>query len=78
MFRAFPKKKGRTFKYKGYTERLWRRLYKAERYYHRNRKKSVARVLVNQMKYADEDELEILEAKMLSAESPKNFVGYLD
>lgn len=76
MFRAFPKKEGRTFKYKGYTERLWRRLYKTERYYRRNLKKSIARMLVNQMKYAGD--LEELEARLFECESTKQKHGFLD
>lgn len=78
MYRKYPKKEGRTFKYHGYTDRIFRLWFKKERYLKRNERKGNARILVHQMKYVDEEQLEILEAKLLSLESPKNFIGYLD
>ena len=79
MFRTYLKKEGRTFKYHGYTDRMFRRLYKSIRFEDANSGKSTAKVLVRQMANAiDEESIEKLEAKMLSRIGPKQFVGYLD
>lgn len=79
MYRKYPKKEGRTFKYKGYTERLFKRLYISERYIRRNNKKSIARALVRQLIFVeDEETLEKLETKIFESESAKQVFGYLE
>ena len=79
MYRTYPKKHGRTFKYHLWTSRSARRWYKASRFEKANSKKSIARVLVHQMaNAADEIEFEKLEAKMLSVISPCIDTGYYD
>lgn len=79
MYRAYPKKRGRTFKYHSYTSRGERRWYKASRYEKANRKKSTAKVLVRFMAQAiDEVDLEKWEAKMLSIISAYTDVGWYD
>jgi len=76
MYRKYPKKEGKTFKYKSYSKRLFKRLGKVERYICRDNKKSIARMLVHQMKYADD--LEELETRLIECESTKQKYGFLD
>lgn len=79
MYRAYPKKHSRTFKYHRWTLRSEIRWYKSSRFEKANGKKSTARALVRQMvKAFDEIELENLEAEMLSAISPCTRTGYYD
>ena len=79
MYRTYPKKHGRTFKYHNYTERSARRWYYTARYIKANSKKSFAKVMVRFMAQAvDEVELEKWEAKMLSAISTHTDVGWYD
>lgn len=79
MYRAYPKKHSRTFKYHRWTRRSEIKWYKSSRFEKANGKKSTARVLVRQMTEAlDEVELEELEAEMLSVISPYTCIGYYD
>jgi len=79
MYRSYPKKHGRSFKYHSYDSKTVKRWYKSSRFEKANSKKSTARVLVHQMVNAsDEEELEKLEAKMLSVISPCTDTGYYD
>lgn len=79
MYRVYPKKHGRTFKYHRWTRRSEIKWYKSSRFEKVNGKKSTARALVRQMvKAFDEIELENLEAEMLSVISPCTRTGYYD
>ncbi len=79
MYRAYPKKHGRTFKYHRWSLESKIRWYKSSRFEKANGRKSTARVLVHQMmKVFDEVELEELEAEMLSVISPCTDTGYYD
>lgn len=60
-------------------KRAEKRLEKLAQGARRNGKKSLCRDLVHQMLLAsDEEQLDILEAKLVSCESYKHCVGYLD
>lgn len=79
MYRAYPKKHNRTFKYHRWTLKSEIRWYKSSRFEKAHSRKSAARVLVHQMAQTfDEIELEKLKAEMLLVISPFTCIGYYD
>ncbi len=79
MYRKFPKKHGRTFKYHLWTTRSARRWYKSSRFCKAHSGKSTAKVYLNQMTMVLHlEDFEKIEAKMYSRITPYTFNGWYD
>lgn len=79
MYRKYPKKEGRTFKYRLWSEREARRFYKTFGYYALSQKKSTLRQLVRELSNALTDEVfQEVEARLSDASNRKSYFEFYD